>query len=136
MKKLFLFALTLVASAALANTDCSDASGEVQYHHEDYNRGTPPRNGDVIGVDQIRVGGKLVSDSIYYKGLNPELGPMNSDFSEETVLHRDSGSSGFTKDYSAKLTLTKTAANPNEVKEIQLPYAAYVVCRYNFLAIP
>lgn len=136
MKKFLLLALAVAAPAARANTDCSDATGEVQYHHQDYNRGIPPRNGDVLGTTQIRVRGKLVSESVEYKGLNPKLGPIGDSFTDETVLHQDTGSSGFVKDYSALMTLTRNAGNFQEVPGITLPYSAYVICRYNFLAVP
>lgn len=129
------FGLTLLSAplAAQADTRCSDASGTIQYAHEGYNRGMPPRDGDVIGRIKIIIRGKLASESIAYKGKDADLGPINPDFSEVKVLREQSGRSGLTKDFAAKLTLSRNAKNPGP---FDMTSEYYVVCQETFLAIP
>ena len=134
MKALLVLATLLTSVSAFAsNTSCSDASGTVQYIHTGYNRGMPPRDGDEIGRIQIKIRGKLVSESIAYKGKDPVLGQINPDFSEIKVLREQSSRSGFTKDFAAKLTLSRNAKNPGP---FDMTSEYYVVCQENFLAVP
>lgn len=133
MKQLLLLVLALSAPLAHAsNTSCTDASGTVQYTHRGYNAGMPPRDGDVIGTIQIKIRGKLVSESIAYKNREPKLGSINPDFTEQKVLHQESGRSGSVKDFSAKLTLSKNG----EASPFEMTSSYYVICQEIFLAIP
>lgn len=127
-----LILLSLFATPAFANsTSCSDAAARVQYKHEGYDRGIPPRDGDVIDTIEVIVDGKAVSKSVAYKNAPPELGPISPDFSGIQVLHED----GQGRDFSAKLVLSKNEKNPAAVS-VDLPVESYVICHEITVAIP
>lgn len=130
---LALTALLSSMSAYASNTTCSDATATVQYLHTGYNRGIPPRDGDEIGRIQIKIRGKLVSESIAYKDKEPVLGQINPDFSEIKVLREQSGRSGYVKDFAAKLTLSPNKKNPGP---FEMTSEYYVVCQESFYPIP
>lgn len=130
MKALLLLS-ALLSSSAFANTICGSADARVEYRSIGYNRGIPPRDGDELGSIEVRVDGKLVSRSVAYQGRSPDLGPINPDISEIQILRKD----GMTKDFSAKLALTKNATNPSAVR-VELPLETYVICRTVDIAVP
>ena len=127
MKSLLVLSLSLLSTAAFADTVCSNAAGNVRYRHTGYNRGIPPRQGDVLGTIQITVDGVVVSRSVAYEGRKPDLGPVNPDFSAIQVLKQEQ----YSKDFSALLTLSKNPTNPSAsdtVHGLSLPLLTFVVC--------
>jgi hypothetical protein len=139
MKNLWIasFALLTFATHASANTACSDAGGRIQYVETGYARGIPPERGDLLSTVQIFVNRQLVSESKFYEGLNPEIGPVSAELSEIAVISIEDGSfGGTTKHFSAKMALVKNRARFSEGRSFELPSSAYVICQTVDFPVP
>ncbi len=133
MKSLLLVSLSLLSTAAFADTRCSDANGRVQYVHLGYDRGIPPRDGDVIDTIELRVDGALVSQSEAFQGKAADLGPINPDFSDIRILKQDS----LSKDFTATLVLSKNASNAAASRlSVSLPLSTLMICHESDIQVP
>lgn len=122
------FLILFSANSVLANTVCSTATGSPQYKEIDYNKGIPPQAGDLLKTVQVFVDGKLVSESKYYKKLNPELGTISAALGDIRLIRSEANSSGFRRDYSARLNLEKNPLSQSDVPQLELPFSEFVIC--------
>lgn len=139
---LTLLSLLIGVSAASADIDCSNAQQTIGYKSIGYNLGVPPRRGDTLSQEKIFLGGTLVSHTIFYNGLNPQLGPVEAEFDYNTriELEDQSTSGGRLKIYAIKLTLKNRFVGNglvgNDTATLPEDIESYVICRDAMFYIP
>jgi hypothetical protein len=130
-----LFCLAFLSLAQAADVDCSIANGKIHYKETGYNKGMPPRPGDLLRTVQIFADGELVSESKFYKNLNPELGPIVATLDSEVEINTSSDRMGSVRDYVVRLKLEKNRIDISE-PAIDLPFSDYAICKRSFYPVP
>ena len=123
MKYVFFLAVIFGVQAARADVNCSDSSSSVHYEEIGYNKGIPPRPGDLIRTVRVKIKAELKSESKYYEQQSPDLGPIASELEQVKVIFEAVSNTSMVRVYSAKLTLKNRKSAP------YLIFSDFVICK-------